>query len=80
MPPGENHAKVDAPGTRTSIPGAFAAGDTDLLRRPEVAALAMTDTFPDYDLFRPGFDGDIQTWERISLWRHRRSTPMSCVS
>jgi ADP-ribose pyrophosphatase YjhB (NUDIX family) len=31
-------------------------------------------------LFRPGFDGDIETWEKIRLCRHRRSTTMSCVN
>ncbi|MEW2386582.1 hypothetical protein AB0873_31785, partial [Micromonospora sp. NPDC047707] len=33
-----------------------------------------------HDVFRTGFDGDIETWEEHQRCPHRRSTTMSCVS
>jgi hypothetical protein len=31
-------------------------------------------------LGRPGNLGGCDTWEDAGSWRHRRSTPMSCVN
>lgn len=34
----------------------------------------------DPEVSRTGFDGDIETWEEHQRCRHRRSSPISCVS
>ncbi|MBB3099771.1 transcriptional regulator with XRE-family HTH domain, partial [Actinoplanes campanulatus] len=64
-------------GAHPGMPGSFIRLDfADQFDAPMI----YTDSMAGDALFRPGFDGDIETWEKIQLCRHRRSTPMTCVS
>ena len=87
--------RIDAPSARqfgdytaVDVPLAFAAGgamgEVVFDQAGKVAGLALEFPYPrprqPEQLGHPGNLGGRETWEDAGSWRHRRSTPMSCVN